>query len=75
MAQLSFSRKKHNLEKFIVFTSFEKIVRTRQQVSRAFVSVNEQTYNRRHSAIDEVEEQARQLFNVEHKVDTMRGAI
>ena len=75
MAQLSFSRKKHNLEKFTVFTSFEKIVRTRQQVSRAFVSVNEQTYNRRHSAIDEVEEQARQLFNVEHKVDTMRAAI
>ena len=41
------------------------MVRTCQQVSEASVAVNNQTHNERHSAIDEVEEQARRLSNVE----------
>ena len=51
------------------------MARTRQQILGASVVVNEQTHNGRQSAIDEVEEQARQLYNVEHNVNTMRAAI
>ena len=48
---------------------------THQQVSGALVVVNEQTHNGGQSTIDEVEEQARRLSNVEHNVDTMRAAM
>ena len=51
------------------------MARTHQQVSGAFVSVNEQTHNGRHSAINEVKKQARQLSNVEHNINTMRVAM
>ena len=51
------------------------MARTCQQVSEASAAVNEQTHNGWHSAIDEVEEQARWLSDVEHNVDTMRAAM
>ena len=51
------------------------MARTRQQVSRASTAINEQTHNGRHSAIDEVEEQARQLSNVEQNVNIMRAVM
>ena len=41
----------------------------------ALATVNEQTHNGRQSALDEVEEQARRLSNVEQNVDTMRVAM
>lgn len=41
------------------------MVRTRQQVLGASTSVNEQMHNGRQPAIDEVEEQAQRLTNVE----------
>ena len=37
--------------------------------------INEQTHNGQQSALDEVEEQARQLSSVEQNVDTIRAAI
>ena len=51
------------------------MARTHQQVSRASATVNDQTNNRQHFALDEVEEQARQLSNVEQDVDTIWDAI
>ena len=47
------------------------MARTRQKVLRASATINEQIHNGRQSAIDEVEEQARRLSNVEHNVNTM----
>ena len=49
--------------------------RAHQQVSEASIAVNEQTHNRQHSAIDEVEEQVRRLSNMEQNIDTIRAAI
>ena len=51
------------------------MARTRQQVSGASSTINVQMHNGRQSAIDEVEEQARWLFNIEQNVDTMRATI
>ena len=47
------------------------MARTHQQVSGASAAVNKQTHNGRQSAVDEVEEHARQLSNVEPNIDTM----
>ena len=41
------------------------MVRTRQQVSGALATVNEQTHNGRQLALDKVAEQARRLSNME----------
>ena len=51
------------------------MARTRQQVSRTSAAINELTHNGRHSTINEVEEQARRLSNVEQNVDTMRAVM
>ena len=70
-----FSKAKTLLEKVSSFSSLKKWQVTHQQVLGAFVATNEQTYNWWHLAIDEVEEQARQLYNVKQNVDTMRAAM
>ena len=51
------------------------MARTHQQVTGASTAVNEQTHNGQYSAIDEVEEQAWPLSNVEQNVNTMRAAM
>ena len=51
------------------------MTRTHQQVLGASATVNEQMHNGRQPAINEVEEEARQLTNTEQNVDTMRVAM
>ena len=50
------------------------MAKTHQHVSRASAAVNKQAHTGRQSALDEVEEQARWLSNVEHNVDIMNGS-
>ena len=51
------------------------MARIPQQVSRAFVTINERTHNGWHSTIDEVEEQARWLYNVEQNINIVWTAM
>ena len=64
--QLSFLGRNTLSRKFLFnFYSLLKIARTRQHVSGALIVVIEQIHNKRQSTLNEVEEQARRLSNVE----------
>ena len=51
------------------------MARIDQQGLGPSVAINKQTHNEWHLAIDEVEKQARRLYNVEQNVDTIQAAM